>query len=403
MAGCSAFDPTAPFLRTATEVVDCHALAIGEDGYHALSGVGSPFGLALTGLLTLFVAVQGYRMVLGAAPSLRAGVITIVKLGFVLALATQWQAYRVVAYDVVVRGPASLVGQLIGPADANGSAESLIDRVEAVQQSLDAAARHKPASSGTPPTPTPAASNLSAPPVADAVRFPNLAARSAQILLLTTSLAGFLSVRLIAGVLLGLGPLFIGSALFEGSRGLFLGWLRGLAGAGLATVGAPLVIALELAVIGPQAGLLLRLSDTPDSIPTLPSQVLATAAIFAIVMAATLTALGRAASALSWPQAASFDIEQPAARTEPIFASDPIAATVTPPQAPRVTAVADAVAAIDRRERRTVEHQRATATAQVVPNRAGASAAGPDVIAVAGRDRRQDRQTLSATRRDARS
>lgn len=401
MAACPAFDPTAPFLRAATEVVDCHALAIGEDGYHALSGVGSPFGLALTGLLTLFVALQGYRLMLGAAPSLRAIVVTIVKLGFVLALATQWQAYRVVAYDVVVRGPASLVGQLIGPAGANGSAENLIDRVESVQQSLDAAARHKPTVRSA--TPAPAGVNLPTSAGAEPVRFPNLAARSAQILLLTTSLAGFLSVRLIAGVLLGLGPLFIASALFEGSRGLFLGWLRGLAGAGLATLGAPLVIALELAVIGPQAALLLRLSDTPEAMPTLPSQILATAAIFAIVMAATLAALARVAYALSWPHAPSPGIEQSAGRSEPISPSAPIAATTTPPQAPRVRAVADAVAAIDRRERRTFEHQRATVTTQAAPNRAGASAAGPDVIAAAGRDRRQDRQTLSATRRDARS
>ncbi len=404
MAGCPAFDPTAPFLRAATEVVDCRALAIGEDGYHALSHAGSPFGVALTGVLTLFVALQGYRMVLGVVPSLRASIVTIVKLGFVLALATQWQAYRVLAYDVVVRGPANLVGQLIGPADAaSGSTGSLIDRAETVQQSLDASARRTPTVRLTTPTPTPVANSLPPSTGAEVVRFPNLASRSAQILLLVTTLAGLLSVRLVAGVLLGLGPLFVASALFEGSRGLFVGWLRGLAGAFLAAIGVPLVMAIELIVIGPQALALQRLGDTPETMPTLPSQILATAAVFAIVMTATLLALARAASALRWPQSAEPGVERPAGRIEPIFAPNQTPTPVTLQEAPRVRAVADAVAAIDRRERRTLDSRRNAVGAPTVTAHGPGSALGPEIIAVAGRDRRQDRQTISATRRDARS
>lgn len=405
MVGCPVFDPTGPFLRAATEAVDCRALAIGEEGYRALSGAGSPLGLAITSLLTIFVALEGYRMVLGAVPSLRASVVTVVKLGFVLALATQWQAYRVVAYEVVVRGPASLVSQLIEPTGVSaGATAGLVDQVETIHQTLDAAARYKPAARGAAPSP-PAASNAAAPaPAATAPpRFANVAARTAQILLLATSVAGLLSARLVAGVLLGLGPVFIAAALFEPSRGLFVGWVRGLAGALLAAVGSPLVLALEVALIGPQAAVLLRLRDTPDVMPTLPSQVLATAIIFAIVMSAVLLALAWTASSLRWPRAVTFASPRPPEPTPAAMSPPaPTSAPATAPENPRARAVVQAAAAIDRRERHIVESRHSAVRSQVVDSRTSSASIDPAAATAAGRGGRQDRQTLSASRRDAR-
>ena len=50
------------------DFVDCQAQAIGAGGYQALAAPGSTLSLVLTGFLTLFVALFGYRMLFGHAP-----------------------------------------------------------------------------------------------------------------------------------------------------------------------------------------------------------------------------------------------------------------------------------------------------------------------------------------------
>jgi len=104
MAGCPPFDPNGPYISSVLAYVDCQGLSLGEAGYRAL-GAGSAFGMALTGLLTIFVALIGYRLLLGGEFSIRETATTALKLGIVLALATQWSAYRIVIFDVAARQP----------------------------------------------------------------------------------------------------------------------------------------------------------------------------------------------------------------------------------------------------------------------------------------------------------
>jgi len=66
--------------------VDCQAQTLGAFGYQALAAPGSLFSLILGGLLTLFVALFGYRMMLGQVPSIREGVLAFVKIGIVMML-----------------------------------------------------------------------------------------------------------------------------------------------------------------------------------------------------------------------------------------------------------------------------------------------------------------------------
>ena len=104
MPSCPAFDPLGSYATGLLDFVDCQATTIGREGYAAVA-LGSPFGLALTGLLTIFVALFGYRMMLGETPTIREIVISAGKIGFVLALATQWPAYQALVYDGVIGGP----------------------------------------------------------------------------------------------------------------------------------------------------------------------------------------------------------------------------------------------------------------------------------------------------------
>ena len=85
---------------------------------------------SLTGLLTLFVALFGYRMLFGQTPGVRDGVLALVKIGIVLALATSWPAYRTLVYDVALKGPAELAGEIGRPAGLPGAGGGLVARLD---------------------------------------------------------------------------------------------------------------------------------------------------------------------------------------------------------------------------------------------------------------------------------
>src|SRR5699024_9265543 len=67
----------------------------------------------------------------------------------------------------------------------------------------------------------------------------------ARVMYLVTALGGFAAVRLVAGLLLALGPFFIAFLLFDGTRGLFEGWVRGLAAAALGAVAVTVILGVE--------------------------------------------------------------------------------------------------------------------------------------------------------------
>ena len=87
---CPSISPGGAFLSGVLSYVDCQAQAIGQGGYQALTAPGSIVAVLLTGLLTIFVALFGYRMIMGQTPGTRDGVMALVKIGVVLALATSW-------------------------------------------------------------------------------------------------------------------------------------------------------------------------------------------------------------------------------------------------------------------------------------------------------------------------
>src|SRR3954454_18793543 len=140
MAACPLLPPDTGFVRSMLTFVDCQAQGLGAEGYLALLAPGSTLSFVLTGFLTLFVALFGYRLLLGHAPDLREGVMALVKLGFVLALATSWPAYRTLVYDVALRGPAELTAQIGVPAGLPGAGGGLVDRLDIVDQGMAALA-----------------------------------------------------------------------------------------------------------------------------------------------------------------------------------------------------------------------------------------------------------------------
>ncbi|WP_374524019.1 type IV secretion system protein [Sphingopyxis sp.] len=292
------------FLSAVLNAVDCQAQAIGSGGYQALAAPGSSLSLTLTGLLTLFVAFYGYRMLLGEGPSVRDGVLALAKIGIVLALATSWPAFRTLIYDVVFRAPAQLASEIGRPAHLPGAGGGLVGRLVYADQSLIALGYLGTGEAGEPPRAgaaplQPGLAPLTPAPLSE---FNELMFGGARMMFLTGSITSLTAPWLIAGLLLALGPFFIAFLLFEGTRGVFEGWLRVLGGAALGALGASIVLGVELAMIEPWLGQLIatRLAGYPT--PGVAVELFAVTLIFALTLGAVLYGVGWVAYGFRLPE-----------------------------------------------------------------------------------------------------
>lgn len=366
MAQCRAFDPLSPYATELVGFVDCHARAFGEEGYNAL-GAGSPVGLAISGLIAIYVALIGYRLLLGGRFGLGQGIAAAVKIGLVLALSTQWAAYHVLVYDVAVSGPDELAARVLAPSGLGGeSTTGLTARIQDSYSALDALLHPDPTLTAAAPSPLPnsagsgsAGSVGVAAPRGVSVNVPSPIVLSvASTFLIVGTLTGLLSVRVISGLLLALGPLFIGCFLFETMRGLFVGWVRGLAGMALGAVAVPAVVALEMAVLAPQVQALATAVAVGDFVPILPGEILATTALFGLMILAALVVTARTAAGFRLPDSGQGFVAQiDGRRMIGTATAGTTAASDRPTRSSegrtRAGAIADAVSNLDRYETRT--------------------------------------------------
>lgn len=291
--------PAAPnaFPSTMLAFLDCQATTLGSAGYQALSAPGSTVMLFITALLTILIALFGYRMLLGETPTLRDGVLTFVRIGIVLALATSWSAYRTVVYDVTLRGPAELAANVGGPAQIPGTTGGLGARLDNLDRAFRVLAIY---GTGIPTREQVERSGGVAPPVIG--NFDNFALGWARIAFLISGLGAFALIRLGAGLLLALGPLFLAFLLFDGTRGLFEGWLRGLIAMALGGVATALTLGIELALFEPWLSELVARRAAGEAMPNAPATLLAAAVIFFVVLFAMLALVARIAAALRLPR-----------------------------------------------------------------------------------------------------
>jgi type IV secretion system protein VirB6 len=358
MAACPSIPPDTGFLRGMLDYVDCQAQSIGADGYQALAAPGSTVSLLLLGFLTLFVALFGYRLLLGHAPTVRDGVLALVKIGIVLALATGWPAYRTLVYDVAFHGPAEIASEIGRPAGLPGAGGGLVVRLDYADRSMVELASLGTGTDLRLQATTPAAEPGQPPLPSAAVRqtqaWDPFFMASARVVFLAASIGSLAAVWLAAGLMLALGPFFVAFLLFDGTRGLFEGWLRVLGGAALGALGSAIVLGTELAMLEPWLAQLIarRLAEQP--IVGVPVELFASTLVFAFALAAMLVAAARVAYGFRFPAAwrqvpALVAAAVPGSRQVGIVSvgRDEIPAVA---DRSRAASVADAVAATQRRE-----------------------------------------------------
>lgn len=343
---CSAMPPGPGFVSSVTAFVDCQAQTLGSGAWTALSAPGSILTGALTGLLTIFIALIGYNLLLGRTLSVRDATLAFVKIGAVFALATSWPAYRTLVYDLVVEGPGQLVAQIGPQAGVAGSDGTLLQRLDLVDRGLTQLAILGPGRIDY--------AQYDQVPPAPFVGFDAFALGGSRILFLVTAIASLAAVRIVAGLMLALGPFFIAFLMFDATRSLFEGWVRVLGGAALASVGASVILGLELAFIEPWLSGVLARRMAGEPLPTVSSELFVLSLLFAILALAALYGCARVARAFRLPALVRVDSARSAALPWPTAATPAGRADrlQTPAEAERTRAAAMAgtIATIARRE-----------------------------------------------------
>jgi len=223
MSQCGSFGADGPSgVADALGKVDCLASDATAVSFGRLFGAHGSFQTALTIILTLYVALLAFNLLTGRS-ALKVSVLTprMMTLGLVLTFATSWIAYQSVVWNLATGAPDEIASVLVG---TKGSATTLFaQQLDGVFNAItDAAAAVTPAAAPA------------APGVPAAVAVPTLASPAnilsiAGLILLLGTVGVLVVCRLALAALLIIGPIFIVLALFDGTRGLFEGWLKSVA------------------------------------------------------------------------------------------------------------------------------------------------------------------------------
>jgi type IV secretion system protein VirB6 len=247
-----ASDGVAPALRA----VDCLAGETVASAFARLFGSGGALLPALTILLTIYVAFFGFGLLTGRS---RLGVAALtprmLTLGLVLTFATSWVAYSQVVWNVATGAPDEIATVITG---SRGSATEIFgDRVDLVFSAIaDAAEAGRQAQ---PPAQTAQQGAQAAGAAASGNFTPANLMWLAALLLLLGTVGVLVTARIALAVLMAVGPVFVIFALFKGTRGLFVGWLRAMVLTAVAplfvVVGGGLVLELLVPVVASLRGL----------------------------------------------------------------------------------------------------------------------------------------------------
>lgn len=242
MSACETLAQTAALgVAPALRAVDCIANEVAAGAFGRLFGGSGALMPALTIILTLYIAFFAVSLLTGRSRiGISAMTPRMLTLGLVLTFVTSWVAYQSVVWNLAVGAPDQIAGVLMG---AKGSATDLFaQRIDVVFAAIaDAAA-------SVTSNPQAAAAQGAAGSFAPS----NLMWLAALLLLLGT-VGVLVTARIALAVLLVLGPVFIVLALFNGTRGLFAGWVRGVVLTALAplfaVLGGGFMIELVIPVI----------------------------------------------------------------------------------------------------------------------------------------------------------
>lgn len=199
-------------VAAALRAVDCVASDMTGAAFGRLFAPGGALGPALTILLTLFIALFAMGLFFGRTNlNIRSVVPRMITLGLVLTFATSWVAYQSVVWNLAVATPDYLAGVMTG---GQGSATTnFADKIDIVFAAVEQASGNQ---------------NQGAADAAISAFSPAGMMWLGAMLLLLGTVGVLVTAKIGLAVLVALGPIFVVMALFDGTRGLFTGWLKGV-------------------------------------------------------------------------------------------------------------------------------------------------------------------------------
>lgn len=215
MSACDQINDEGPLsVGSALRGIDCLAAEMTSSTFGRLFGANGALSQVLTILLTLYVAFFAISLLTGRS---RLGISAltprVLTLGMVLTFATSWAAYQSVVWNLAVGAPDQLAGILTG--ESGMATQIFADRIDMVFVALAETALNMSAS-------------VAAAPGAPGASTPTNLLWFAAVLLMLGTVGVLVTARIALAGLLALGPVFVVLALFKGTRGLFVGWLRGV-------------------------------------------------------------------------------------------------------------------------------------------------------------------------------
>jgi type IV secretion system protein VirB6 len=296
--------------------VDCYVATFVHGVYRDLVGPGTLFASAFTVLLTIYIALVGYQLLLGRG-GLRVMDLPVMalKIGLILAFLTSWAAYQTVVFNFLFQGPSEIGGVLLNQiGQLGGDADVLTGLEGAFKQMTEAASFYARQAGST--------ANLlqGGPALGSGILW-----LSAVGLLLTT-VGLVLAAKIILAFLLAIGPIFIGFFLFETTRGLFDGWLRTTLAFALAPLAATVFGAAMLLMLQPFLdALATQIADGRFDMGAIIT-IAMIVAVFAIVMGLVLRMTSALTGAFSSPlgrrpSSVSQGQDAPPWQAQPILAS----------------------------------------------------------------------------------
>jgi type IV secretion system protein VirB6 len=185
------------------------------------------------------------------------------KIGAVLALVTSWNLFETLAFDLVSKAPAE-IASLVSPGTGRPVGQDPVGRLEVAYEQLTASASalatqaqetSQGAAAQTAPTPLPSTAS----PAEDSAKAAAAqrdqdaahALKDAAGAVLTIDAGAVALDMVVIGVLGAIGPIFVVLLLFDQTRGFFVGWVRALVAAGLASMSAWTLALLMTNVLEP--------------------------------------------------------------------------------------------------------------------------------------------------------
>lgn len=297
---CPAVTTGQGFLVETLSHLDCQAQVIGSYGFQSLADPASPAAGLMSALLTIFVALFGIRLLFGARVGAGDAVGAIIKVGIVLTLGLSWPAWRTLAYDTVLHGPAEIAAVIGGESvpDLGGGLAQRLQRIDDGMIALTQVGAGR--QTGALEVPGEERGSFQGIALQDEAGF-----GYGRTVFLGATIGSLGMLRIAAALLLALAPLIAGLMLFDQTRGIFTGWLRGLFLTALGSLGISLLLGVQVAVMEPWLADAVNRRNLGYATPGAPTELFALALGFAIAGFALLALLARIAFQNSWPSLSS--------------------------------------------------------------------------------------------------